>query len=285
MSTNYHFSISFFSIIDFLFSFLAYLITGDTMYFKYKKERIVYEKFGEGKNTIILLPGWGEVRNTYSFIIDYFKQNFVIYYIHYPGFGGSKCLNEEFTIYDYGEFVHTFLKRKKIINPIIIAHSFGGRITSLLLGKYHYPCHKVILMDVAGIKHFSLKLFFQKSLYKILKKLTYLFPICCRKRMQKKLFSFFSSSDYSLLPDSMKKTFQNIVKENLKKYYKRIPSNVLILWGDKDIDTPLKDAYILNHIIPNSGLVIYKNSSHFAYLQYPYLTNCIIEEFIKEKQV
>ena len=81
----------------------------------------------------------------------------------------------------------------------------------------------------------------------------------------------------------MRNTFKNIIKEDLKSYYKNIKVETLIIWGEKDEDTPLKDAYLLNKIIKNSGLIILKNLPHYSYLYNPHKINKIIEIFLKEK--
>ena len=81
----------------------------------------------------------------------------------------------------------------------------------------------------------------------------------------------------------MRKTFINIVNEDLRKYYKKINAETLIIWGEKDNDTPLKDGKYLNKIIKNSSLIIYKNRTHFSYLEEPFLTTKIIYELIKKE--
>ena len=78
----------------------------------------------------------------------------------------------------------------------------------------------------------------------------------------------------------MKKTFKNIISEDLSKYYKEIISDTLILWGNKDYDTPLKDGIFLEKNIKNSALIKFRNASHFSYLYNPYLINKIIDIFI-----
>ena len=80
----------------------------------------------------------------------------------------------------------------------------------------------------------------------------------------------------------MHKTFQNITKENLKKYYKNINTDTLIIWGSKDKDTPLKDAYLLNKIIKKSKLIIYNEASHFSYLENINTINKNIKDFIEK---
>ena len=250
------------------------------MFFKTKHQTIYYETHGNNSNSILILPGWGDTRKTFTNIINYLKNEYTIYILDYPGFGNSPYPNKDLTIFDYANIINLFIKEKNIINPLIIAHSFGGRITSILLSKHKLKVDKIILIDVAGIKRRKkLKIIIKEIIYKLLKKLSIFLPRIKKEKYLNKLISVFSSNDYKTIPNNMRKTFQNIIKEDLKKYYKEIESETLIIWGEKDIDTPLKDAYYLKKIIKNSELIIYKNSNHFSYLQYPYLTNKIIKEF------
>ena len=57
-------------------------------------------------------------------------------------------------------------------------------------------------------------------------------------------------------------------------------SETLLIWGEKDYDTPLCDAIKMNSIIADSGLIIIKNGTHFSYLDAPFYINKIIIEFI-----
>ncbi|MBR3161303.1 MAG: alpha/beta hydrolase [Bacilli bacterium] len=251
------------------------------MYYKSNKISFYYEKYGNKKDKIIILPGWGDTRKTFQFLIENLKNNFSIYIMDYPSFGNSKIPINELTIYDYANAIRDFIKKEKIKKPNIIAHSFGGRITSILIGKYKIQANRIILIDVAGIKRKKLKAYLKEKIYKILKKCITFLPSKQREKYRKKLFSFFASSDYKDIPNVMKKTFQNIVKENLIKYYKKIENETLIIWGDKDIDTPLKDGILLKKIIKNSELITYKKAQHFSYLNYPILTLKIIQNFFK----
>lgn len=247
--------------------------------FKYKDIEIYYETYGNSNKTILILPGWGNTRSTFINIINLLKDKYKIYIIDYPFFGNSPLPNKELTIYDYSELIYNFIIHNKINNPIIIAHSFGGRIASILSNKI--KVNKLILIDVAGIKRFNLKVFMKNKVYKLLKLLTYLLPKSIQLKVRNTLLLKFSSTDYLNIPSIMKNTFKNIIKEDLRKYYKSIKTETLIIWGEKDLDTPLKDGIYLNKIIKNSGLIIYKNSNHFSYLDNTYLTNKILEKYLK----
>ena len=252
------------------------------MYFNTKKASIYYEKYGNKDKIILILPGWGNTRTTFTNIINFFKEDYTIYIIDYPGFGNSPLPNEDLTIYDYTNIVRDFLEDKNIINPIIIAHSFGGRITTLLSGYYKEKISKIIYIDAASIKpRKTIKGFLKEKTYKLLKKLIKLMPKLKQEYYHQKLLKIFGSKDYQSLPKSMHKTFKNIVNENLIYYLKNIESEVLLLWGKLDTATPIKDGYKMNNLIKDSALIIFPKGNHFSYLQYPYLTNQIILEFIK----
>lgn len=253
------------------------------MYFNNKEVSIYYEKYGNSKKTILILPGWGNTRTTFTNIINFFKDNYTIYIIDYPGFGNSPIPEKELTIYDYTNLVRDFLEEMQIKNPIIIAHSFGGRITTLLTGYYKEKIDKIIMIDAASIKpRKRIKALIKQTTYKALKKLTNFLPKLKQEYYRQKLLRIFGSIDYQNLPNNMHKTFKNIVNENLLYYLKNIESEVLLIWGKLDKETPLKDGHKMNNLIKNSALIIYPKGNHFSYLQYPYLTNKIIYEFIKE---
>lgn len=255
------------------------------MYFNTKNISIYYEKYGTKDKVILILPGWGNTRTTFTSIINFFKEDYTIYIIDYPGFGNSPIPQDELTIYDYTNIIRDFLEENNIVNPIIIAHSFGGRITTLLAGYYKEKIDKIIYIDAATIKpRKTFKRFLKEKTYKLLKKLTKIFPKLKQEYYKQKLLKIFGSSDYQNLPPSMHKTFQNIVNENLVYYLKSIESEVLLLWGKLDDTTPLKDGYKMNNLLKDSALIIFPKGNHFSYLQYPYLTNQIILEFIKNQK-
>ena len=250
------------------------------MYFYYKDFKLYYETHGNHKKSILILPGWGDTRKTFSYMIAFLKQFYTVYIIDWPGFGNSTFPDTHLTIYDYAELIHHFIK-EKIKSPILIGHSFGGRIILLLLGYYHKQYSKVVLIDAAGIK--PKKTLIQKWkqwLYKSLKLLRYLLPKRKRKKYLEKLITLFGSKDYNDLNPYMRKTFSNIVEEDLTHLLKEVESEVLLIWGKEDMDTPLKDAKKMNKAIKESSLIVLPGT-HFVYLQNSNLVNAILYEYFK----
>lgn len=92
------------------------------------------------------------------------------------------------------------------------------------------------------------------------------------------------SSDYKNLSGTMRGTFIKVVNEDLKKFMPSIQAPTLLIWGELDTATPLKDAKIMNKLIPDSGLVVLKGCGHYSFLDNYYDFIIILNNFLKEDQ-
>jgi len=252
------------------------------MYYTKDNISLYYEKYGNKEKNIIILPGWGDTRKTFSYMISFLKNFFTVYIIDYPGFGNTNFPNYDLTIYDYSNLIYEWIKELNIDDPVLIGHSFGGRIISVLLGYYKYNFSNVILINSAGIKpKKTIKKRIRNYSYKILKYIGNILPKEIKYKWNNYLFKKYASTDYQNLSDNMRNTFKNIVNEDLSYYINNISARTLIIWGDKDPDTKINDAYTINKLIKDSELIVLKDVGHFSYLEKPNLINKIIFEQLK----
>ena len=101
-----------------------------------KNTDINYVDYGTGKNTIVLLHGWGQNIEMMKPIGDRLSKNNRIIIVDLPGFGESKEPDTIWTMYDYTECIHELLESLKVKNPMLIGHSFGGKISLIYASKY-----------------------------------------------------------------------------------------------------------------------------------------------------
>jgi pimeloyl-ACP methyl ester carboxylesterase len=243
---------------------------------------IYYEKYGNQDKTILILPGWGNTRITFRYLIDVLKDKYTVYILDYPGFGNSSFPNRDLELFDYTDLIYKFIISKNIKNPIILAHSFGGRIVIDLFKRYKVDISNIILIDIAGIKpKKSILKKFKEKCYKFLKRLGFILPKRIKHVYLEKLIKIFGSTDYSKLNPNIRKTFINIVNYDQKDDIKYINSDALIIWGELDKDVPLKDGYFINKNIKDSGIIVVPKSGHFPYLDRAYYVNSVILEYLK----
>lgn len=78
----------------------------------------------------------------------------------------------------------------------------------------------------------------------------------------------------------MKQVLSKVVNEDLTPLLPQIKASSLLIWGDLDTSTPLEDAKTMADLIPDSGLVVYENTGHFAYLEHSEKTALVIKTFL-----
>ncbi|MDD2376051.1 MAG: alpha/beta hydrolase [Clostridia bacterium] len=230
---------------------------------------INYEMLGENNiQSVLILHGWGANLQTMLPVSKYLSKKYKVYTIDLPGFGKSSEPNSTYTVTDYATVVIKFCEAMNIKVPTLIGHSFGGRVILKMVGELSYIAKNIIFVDSAGIKpKRSIKYYFKVYSFKIIKNVIKLF---CNNEKSEKIISNLrknaGSSDYQAASENMKKVFINVVNEDLKYCLPKINVPTLLIWGENDKDTPLRDAKVFEKLIPDSGLIVFKDAGHYSYL-------------------
>ena len=225
-----------------------------------------------GKN-IVLLHGWGQNIEMMDPIGKRLQKDFYITIIDLPGFGKSSEPTYGYTVYDYFEIVDELLRKLKIKNPIMIGHSFGGRISIIYAAKK--GVEKLVLL-ASPFKRNKKKNTFKIKLLKFLKKV----PVV--KELESYMKTKIGSRDYRNATPIMRLILVNTVNEDLTEYLKQIESPTLLIWGDLDTEAPLEDAKYAETIMKDAGLIIYQGATHYAYLERINEVINVLNVFLKE---
>ena len=230
-----------------------------------------YIDYGEGNNTIVLLHGWGQNIEMMKPVGDRFKKNNRIVIVDLPGFGMSEEPTYVWTLNDYVECVKELLNKLKVENPILIGHSFGGKISLLYASKY--KVNKLVLFGSPykqEIKELSTK----TKILKFLKKV----PII--NKLEGFAKKHIGSTDYRNASDTMRKIMVEHVNLDIEEDVKKIEVPTLLVWGTMDTEVPVERAYELEKIIKDAGVVAYEGCSHYAYLERLEQTIKVLKSFI-----
>lgn len=249
------------------------------MEYTYQGLKVYYEKKGSGPN-LILLHGWGCDGKIFSSLVSELMQDFTIYNFDLPGFGNSEEPENYYTLDNYVDMLIEFTNKFKIMNPIILGHSFGGRIAIRYTSRTNLT-KKLILVDSAGVKpkgYFKtqfkiLKYKFKKKIYKLFKKVN----------KYQSLIQNSGSDDYKNATPTMKKTLSVISKTFQEKELKTINTDTLIIWGKNDYTTLYQEGLKMQKLLKNSAIVGIDNVGHFPFLEKPYHFMCILKTSLEVK--
>ena len=242
--------------------------------FKYKDVNINYERLGNKKGTpLILLHGWGQNIQMMKMIGEKYPKNDVVI-IDFPGHGKSEEPKEIWTLDDFTNMVHELLESLKIKNPILIGHSFGGKIALIYASKYETK--KLILFG----SPFKVKKNPNSIKVKILKTIKNLPGMEKLSEFAKK---HMGSVDYRNASPVMRDILVGHVNTDITEKVKQIKCPTIIIWGDNDEAVPIEDAYELSSYIKDSAVIKYDGCTHYAYLERLGQTINIIDSFIGDK--
>lgn len=240
-----------------------------------------YTVQGNG-SPIVLMHGWGCNSTTLASIEKVAVENHTVYNVDFPGFGESQEPNEVWGVEKYTQLIEEFIKLENIENPILLGHSFGGRVGILYSSRNQVK--KLILVDAAGVKpRRSLKYYFKVYTYKMGKRLMPL--IYGKKGAQKRIEEMRAkrgSSDYNNASPMMRAILSKVVNEDLKHCMPKIKAPTLLIWGENDTATPLRDAQIMEKLIPDAGLVSFPGCGHYSFLDNPIQFAAVLRSFLKE---
>ena len=230
---------------------------------------VTYEIYYDIKNPdkerdIVFLHGWGSNKELMEQAFEGYFKDFRHIYLDMPGFGKSP--NEEvLTTYNYKDIVELFLQTLSSKKDVIVGHSFGGKVATLLSPK------KLVLLSTAGIK--------TKKPFKVKAKIT-LFKTLKPLGLGK-FYKLFASRDVEGMKQNMYETFKNVVDEDFEDIFKSFDSPTLILWGKEDSATPLYSGKKIASLIKNSDFYEFE-SDHYFFLKEPKEVSKKIEEFIED---
>ena len=241
-----------------------------------KKEQlnINYIDYGDSeKDPVVLLHGWGQNIQMMKPVGDFLSRNNRVIIIDLPGFGESPEPDSIWTLYDYAKAINELLTGINVNNPILIGHSFGGKIS--LLYASIYECKKLILLGSPFKKEIQ-KLSLKTKILKSLKKVPML------NKLEETAKKYVGSKDYRDASPVMRKILVEHVNLDITEEVKKVKCPTLIIWGTNDAAVPLERAYELEKLIDESAVIEYEGCTHYAYLERLGQTNSIISKFIWE---
>lgn len=244
--------------------------------------RVKYELSGNGPD-MILLHGWGCQSSTLASIEQIASERHTVYNIDLPGFGKSPEPAAVWGVEDYTRMLEQFVKALNINRPILLGHSFGGRVSILYSSRNDVD--RIILVDAAGVKpRRTLKYYLRVYSFKAGKRLARIF-LGKQKASQavERMRSKRASADYAAASPRMRAILSKVVNEDLRRYMPKIKAPALLIWGENDTATPMRDARIMEKLIPDAGLVSFPGCGHYSFLDNPFQFAAVLRSFINYK--
>lgn len=233
---------------------------------------ITYGK--EQGQDLVLLHGWGQNIDMMRMLGNPFSKEYRITILDLPGFGESDEPTYDWSVFEYVECLHQLFGQLNINKPILIGHSFGGKLA--LLYASMYEVEKLILLAPTYKKEIQ-KLSMKTKMLKTMKKVPGL------NKFEEFAKKHIGSTDYKNASPVMRQILTKHVNTDITNECRKISAPTLIIWGTNDEAVPYERAAELESLIDNAGVVTYEGCTHYAYLERLDQTVRVLFSFLSSK--
>lgn len=219
---------------------------------------------------IVLIHGWGSRTDKLQPLAISLQQfGWKTLNLKLPGFELAPP-NSVWGISEFANFVYE--KTNKTFGEddfFVFGHSFGGRISVKLAASGYKKILGVVLCASSGfsrpnlVKRFILNLTAKggKTVLKILG--------IKSENLRRLFYKAVGEHDYEKTEGIMAEVFKKVISEDLKSLLEKVELPTLLIWGERDKVTPLKDGLFLKKMIKNSKLVTFATEGHTLPYQKP----------------
>lgn len=231
---------------------------------------------------IVLMHGWGCKAETLASVANVAGATHRVLALDFPGHGGSDEPNHVWGVEEYTRVLADLLAAERISRPVLLGHSFGGRVGIYYASANPENVDKLILVDAAGIKpRRPLRYYLKVYSFKTMK-------FFARLLMSREAADKFidrrrakaGSADYAAASPRMRAVLSKVVNEDLKGLMPAIKAPTLLIWGENDTATPLSDARYMEKHIPGAGLVSFAGCGHYSFLDNPVQFGAVLRSFL-----
>lgn len=236
------------------------------------------------KSPIVILHGWGLSGETFAPLVrECQKLGYRTFAPDLPGFGKSKLPDRPQSLDDYANFLRVYITTHNIKNPILIGHSFGGRVA--LYYQLKYP-HHILALVLSGTPGFTPVARKKIQFFVILAKIGKLFfsvpPLSMFQDSVRKWFYYVAGArDFYRAQGVMRDTFKIIVLQELENAMKHVTVPTLLIWGELDTICPTFIAQKMHLVISSSTLQLIPSTTHALPFKEPKLFSKSVDEFLQ----
>ncbi|MDE6541045.1 MAG: alpha/beta hydrolase [Muribaculaceae bacterium] len=242
-------------------------------------QRLHYRVSGSGR-PLILMHGWGCTMDTVASVERVAAESHTVYNIDFPGFGQSPEPSDTWGVDRYTRLIEAMAARLGLDRPVLVGHSFGGRVGLLMASRT--PVDKLVLIDAAGVRpRRSARYYMRVYSFKALKRLArLLLPAARAEALIERRRRASASADYAAASPRMRAILSRVVGEDLCGVMPSIKAPALLVWGENDTATPLRDARRMEKLIPDAGLVSFPGCGHYSFLDNPVQFAAVLRSFL-----
>jgi len=227
------------------------------------------EVYGDGSPNVLALHGWGRRGRDFSAVLEGFSGIAP----DLPGFGATPAPTGVIGADAYADIVSGLLDSFDG-PPVLVGHSFGGRIAVCLAAKHPDRVGPLVL---SGVPLVRLQTHRTPAIgYRLVRWLNRIGIVSDRRLEHEKRRR--GSADYRSATGVMRDILVKVVNESYESQLSQISNPVRLIWGAEDTEVPVAVAEAAQPLIEEATLEVLPGVGHFVPVQAPDALRHAIED-------
>ena len=218
--------------------------------------------------TLIIIHGWKSSKENWQKVKQEIeKLGIKVIVPDLPGFKKETELHTAWTFQEYLDWLKLFIDSQRIQGKFfLLGHSFGGALAAKYAIEEPNRVEKLFLVDAACIRG---KKSARKNALEKMSKVLKIFSVVPGYSYFRRKAYILLNSDYADVEGVLKETYLNVIKEDLSSQLHNIKAPTILVWGEKDKATPLKDGKIIKEKISGSKIYTLMGVGHSPHFEAP----------------
>jgi len=233
---------------------------------------------------VVVLHGWGASIDALGSILAGLRDKVELVAPDLPGHGQSDMVPTAWGNADYARLVVRLADQLGIDRFALVGHSRGAAISLVISTEpdSRDRVERMVFTGAAGIKPRRRATYYGKVGMAKVGKAAAAVGGAPGRKLQQTIRGKVASADWLAVPEALRGTLSNVLAEDLSDRLPRVSAPTLLMWGDRDEDTPMWMAEKMEREIPGAGLVVLRGGGHYAYAEQAGQFNVVAAHFLTQ---
>lgn len=230
--------------------------------------------------------------------IPRFAQQRRVVAMDLPGFGMSEMPHDKISIELYGNFVAEMCRRLELAPAVLVGNSMGGFVAAEVAIRAPEVVERLMLLSSAGVSQMDIA---RRPLMAAAKVAGFLatanlaqkrwiarrrvprhwvMSLICRHPSGIKADAMFEGLMKGADKPGFEPALRGTIEYDFRDRIPQIGAPTIVVWGEKDMIIPVKDADAFVSMIDGARKIIMKDTGHVPMFERPRTFNDLLEEFL-----